>query len=129
MHKLNVLLSVPGRHSRSEDGYVGVELDTHQSIDDRCGDELMPVDAPVHQKATRDDGVISFAPCQPHGVERNFEGTWYTMYFKAVWWTTSPLKLELNRVSAGGNDVLLPACRYNGHLARSCYPISYRWDW
>ena len=91
-----VLVEVSWCQNGREGWYIGVQLHSHQPIDNCCGDELMPVDAAVHDKATRNDCVISSSARKPHGVERNLEGAWHSMKFQAVRRITSSPEFVLN---------------------------------
>ncbi|MCY1225611.1 hypothetical protein D9M72_378100 [compost metagenome] len=61
-----------GQHGREYRDF-GVELNPHQAADDRIGDEFMPVDATVDDKAAGDDGGVLAGLGKPLRMQRDFE--------------------------------------------------------
>lgn len=54
-----MLVEVLGCQHGRQDWDIDVELDTHESVDDGCGDEVVAVDPAVHYKPSRNDRCVS----------------------------------------------------------------------
>lgn len=74
-----VLVEVLRCEYSGEDGYLGVELHSHQAGDHGIGYELMAVDAAVHHETCGGDGGVALGTRQSGGEQRNLEGTGYFM--------------------------------------------------
>lgn len=70
---VGVLVELLGCEHTGEHGNVRVQLHAHEAIDDRLGDELVPVDAAIDDEADGCHGVESSALCEQTTVQREFE--------------------------------------------------------
>lgn len=54
--------------------HIGLEADLHQAADHGLGNEIMAIDAAVDHEGRADHGVITGAPGETLGAQRDFEG-------------------------------------------------------
>lgn len=68
------LVEMVRRQYNGEDRHAGIELHAHQAVHNGGGDEIVPVDAAVDDKAAGNDRSIAIAGYQLHGRQRDFVG-------------------------------------------------------
>jgi len=84
-----MVMEVARREHCREDRRVGVELDLHQAVNDRGRDELMAINAAIHDPATGNDGVIPGRLRQSPRVQGNLEGSWHLEVIQISGWIGS----------------------------------------
>ena len=70
---LAMLMEMMRRQHDREDRHFSLQLDRHDAVDDRFGDEVMTVDSTVDHKPCRDDDRIAAGFCEQFGLEWNFK--------------------------------------------------------
>ena len=103
-----VLVEMVGREHRRQHGNAGLQLQGHQRVHHRSGDELVAVDTAVHHQGAAHHGGVTPGERQPFGVQGDLKGTGHVEHIDAVAGHTQALHLFEKGVAGLVDDVRMP---------------------
>mmetsp|Transcript_31096 Transcript_31096/g.57881 ORF Transcript_31096/g.57881 Transcript_31096/m.57881 type:complete len:181 (-) Transcript_31096:32-574(-) len=110
-----MLVEVMRRQHAGEHRHIGGQLHVHQRLDDGLADEVMSVDAAVHDEAAGNDGIKAAAARQALGMQRDFEGAGHLDHADLLGWDSTSVEFMADGRDGHADDVLVPAGGQDGH--------------